>query len=97
MIVATAQLSTADGRPSDTLPTEFEPGGAATVKSLGHVMRGGSMSLTVTVKEQVLAFPPASVTRKVFVVTPLGKIEPLASPLSKVSVAPGQLSPKAMA
>ena len=50
------------------------------------------MSTTVTVKEQVVVVPEASVTRKVFVVTPTGKVAPLARPTICVVVAPGQLS-----
>jgi hypothetical protein len=46
----------------------------------------------VTVKEHVAEFPLASVTRKVFVVTPTGKEDPLASPLIRTVLAPGQLS-----
>ena len=50
------------------------------------------MSLTVTVKEQVVEFPAASVTRKVFKTFPLGKLAPLGNPEVCVVVAPVQLS-----
>ena len=50
------------------------------------------MSTTVTVNEQVAVLPNASVTRKVFVVVPIGKVAPLAKPAVCVVVAPGQLS-----
>mgnify|MGYP007073597314 CR=1 FL=1 len=36
--------------------------------------------MTVTVKEHVAVFPAPSVARKVFVVTPTGKVAPLARP-----------------
>ena len=51
-----------------------------TVISAGHVIAGSSVSLTVTVKLQVVEFPAASVTSNVLVVTPSGKVEPLGSP-----------------
>ena len=50
------------------------------------------MSMTVTVKEQVVVLPDASVTVKVLVVLPEGKVAPLAKPAVCVVVAPGQLS-----
>jgi len=63
-----------------------------TVILVGQVIVGGWLSPTVTVKLQVLVFPVASVTLKVFVVTPKGKVAPLANPEICVVVAPGQLS-----
>jgi hypothetical protein len=43
-------------------------------------MTGFSASFTVTVNEQEVLFPLASVTSKVLVVVPTGKVEPLARP-----------------
>jgi hypothetical protein len=43
-------------------------------------MVGSSVSFTVTVKLQVAVLPLASVTIKLFVVVPIGKIDPLAKP-----------------
>jgi hypothetical protein len=58
------------------------------------VITGFSLSVTVTVKEQVAVFPLASVTTKVFVVVPTGKTEPEAKPDVCTIVAPVQLSAK---
>ena len=58
----------------------------------GQLMTGRILSVTVTVKEQVAELPEASVTRKVFVVTPTGKDAPLAKPAVCAVEAPGQLS-----
>src|ERR1700732_1180543 len=60
--------------------------------SFGQVIFGGSVSLTVTVNEQEDLLPPASVTSKVFVVGPMGKVEPLGRPAVWVVVAPGHSS-----
>ena len=57
-------------------------------------MVGISVSLTVTVKEQVAVLPEASVTVKLFEVTPVGKRDPLAKPAVCVKFAPEQLSLK---
>jgi hypothetical protein len=51
----------------------------------------GLVITTVTVKEQV-AVPPPAVTTKVLVVTPTGKLAPLAKPAVWLVDAPGQLS-----
>jgi hypothetical protein len=48
-----------------------------TLMLAGHVITGAWLSTTVTVKEQV-AVPPPAVTTKVLVVTPTGKLAPLA-------------------
>jgi len=58
----------------------------------GQVIDGAWLSFTVTVKLQVLVFPVASVTLKVLVVVPTGKVAPLANPAVWVVVAPLQLS-----
>ena len=59
--------------------------------SPGQLMVGASLSVTVTVKEQV-AVPPTAVTTKVLVVAPTGKLAPLAKPAVWLVEAPGQLS-----
>ena len=55
-------------------------------------MVGISVSLTVTLKEQVAVLPEPSVTVKLFDVVPVGKPEPLAKPAVCAKVAPAQLS-----
>src|SRR5438094_4265808 len=59
---------------------------------VGHMIAGGSLSLTVTVKLHVAVLPAASVTRNTLVVTPTGKADPLANPPVCVVTAPAQLS-----
>src|SRR5205823_9540788 len=66
------------------------PSGAFTVMFAGHVMTGGSVLLTVTVKVHVLVLPCASVAVLVTVVVPRAKPLPLAGLL--FTVTPGQLS-----
>ena len=58
----------------------------------GQVIDGASVSLTFTVKEQLVLLPLASVTVKVLVVVPTGKVAPLARPAVCVVVEPEQLS-----
>jgi hypothetical protein len=58
--------------------------------SAGQAAVGASVSLTVTVKEQALVFPLASVAVQFTVVVPLGKVEPLAG--VQLILAPEQLS-----
>ena len=58
----------------------------------GQVMTGAWASFTVTVKEQVAVKAAPSLTLRVTLVVPTGKMAPLARPLAKVTVAPGQLS-----
>ena len=67
---------------------------AETVTSAGHVMVGFSLSVTVTVNEQVFVLPLPSVTTNRLVVVPFKKVAPLVSPAVCVSTAPGQLSLK---
>ncbi len=55
---------------------------------------GISVSLTVTVKEQLAVLPEPSVTVKLFEVTPEGKLDPLAKPAVWAKFAPAQLSLK---
>src|SRR5438094_4093944 len=58
---------------------------------VGHMIAGGSLSLTVTVKLHVAVLPAASVTRNTLVVTPTGKADPLANPPVCVFTSPTQL------
>jgi len=46
----------------------------------GQLIVGFSLSVTVTVNEHVAVFPLASVTTKVLVVVPIGKVDPEAKP-----------------
>ena len=57
----------------------------------GQLMTGGT-AFTVTSKEQEAVLPEASVTLKVLVVVPMGKVVPLAWPAVWVVTAPEQLS-----
>ena len=68
------------------------PASEVLVMEPGQVMAGSSLSVTVTVKLQLAVLPEASVTWKVFVVTPTGKIEPEANPAVCNVVVPVQLS-----
>ena len=58
---------------------------------VGHVIDGGSVSLTVTVNEQLLELLDASLTVQLTVVVPTGKDEPDAG-LHEGVPTPGQLS-----
>jgi len=69
------------------------PGELQAAKLTGHeVITGGWLSMIVTVNEHVAVFPEASVTTKLFVVVPIGKVAPLARPAVRVTICPGQLS-----
>ncbi len=68
------------------------PGSLLTVIFAGQAMVGFSLSVTMTSKEQLAVLPDASVTIKVLVVVPMGKVAPEASPADWVTVCPGQLS-----
>ena len=57
-----------------------------------QVITGAWLSFTVTVNEQVAVLPEASVTRKLFVVVPIGNVDPEARPAVRVTTCPGQLS-----
>ena len=63
-----------------------------TLMLAGQAITGAWLSVTVTVKEQVAVRPETSVTTKVLVVTPAGKLEPDARPAVRTVVEPGQLS-----
>lgn len=64
------------------------PKTALTVIFAGQLMVGSCASRTVTEKLQVAVFPEASVTLKVFVVTPKGNVDPEANPDVWIVVAP---------
>ena len=75
MVIMPGQLSVAVG--SIQLPIVIQSGSTSLlrpiVKSTGQLNTvGGSLSTTVTVNEHVAVLPLASVTWKVFVVTPTG-------------------------
>src|SRR5678815_5672114 len=53
-----------------------------TVVFAGQTIVGAWLSFTVTLKEQVAVLPDASMTRKLLVVVPAGKVAPLARPVS---------------
>jgi hypothetical protein len=63
-----------------------------TARLAGHVIAGGWLSVTVTVKEQEVVWLLAAVTTKVLVITPSGKAVPEARPAVCAVVWPGQLS-----
>src|SRR5688572_5450170 len=75
-----AKFTTASQRPRSVPATML----------LGHTSIGGSMSCTVTVKEQLCVFVVASVAVHVTVVIPIEKREPLAG--TQTTITPGQLS-----
>src|SRR5258705_9749175 len=60
------------------------------VRLAGHVITGGCVSLTVTVKLQMLVLPAASLAVLTTVVVPTAKLDPLAGTLTTLT--PGQLS-----
>ena len=78
---ATAQLSVAVTLKVTLLVQA--PGAALTVILPGHVMTGGCVSLTVTVKRQKLLLPLLSHAVLVTVVTPTGKAKPLGGRLTR--------------
>lgn len=87
-----AQFSDATGATQLTTAPQV-PGELFTVMFKGHeVNTGASLSFTVTVNEQVLTLPTASVAVYETVVTPWGKLEPLNKPADCVTVTPPQLS-----
>ena len=78
-MVGEEQLSVPTGAVYVTAAPQI-PGVLFTETLAGHVMVGNSVSVTVTVKEQVAVLALASVTLKVLVVIPTGKVAPLAKP-----------------
>src|SRR5215510_9738165 len=97
---AGTQVRLAPGQLSDTVMAKvtFEamhwPGSVERTMFVEQPIEGGSVSLMVTVKLHVTLLLLLSVRRKLFVVVPLEKVEPLGSPAVWVSTAPGQLSVK---
>ena len=89
---------TAPGQLSDPIGVTNETGAEQllldefTVMLDGQEMMGNWLSTTVTLKEQTAKAPFAAVTRKVLIVVPTGKNDPLASPAVRIVLAPGQLS-----
>jgi hypothetical protein len=77
--VKTAQLSVPTGGVKVTAAPQ-RPLVAFTVMLAGQAITGNSMSFTVTVKEQEVTLLDASVAVYVCVVTPTGKVAPLAKP-----------------
>ena len=52
------------------------PQGALTVRLAGQAITGRSVSLTVTMNEQVALAPTESLARHVTIVLPIGKVDP---------------------
>jgi hypothetical protein len=89
MKLAPEQLSVTRGDANSTTCSQ-SPGAVLVTRLGGQSIAGGSLSLTVTLKVQVLVLPLASVAVQVTSVAPLGKDQPLAGAQTKP--APGQLS-----
>src|SRR3990172_104589 len=87
--VQTPQLSEQVAMPIPTRASA-RPGSLQTVWSGGQVIAGACASTTVTVNEQLVVLPAASVAVQVTVVAPTGKVEPEGGLHCKVR--PGQLS-----
>jgi hypothetical protein len=87
-----AQLSLAAGATQLTTALQL-PGFDETVIFDGQdVKTGNSLSVTVTVNEQIAVLPTASVAVKAILVVPTGKAEPLTGPLVCITETPEQLS-----
>ena len=94
--VAVPVLSVAVGVAKFTIEPQT-PGSTFRVIAEGQVITGGSVSalaVIVTVKLHSAVFPEASVTTKVLVVIPNGKVAPDANPAVCAIVEPEQLSLK---
>jgi hypothetical protein len=86
------QLSLATGAAHNTTALH-DPGVLLTEILAGQEVNTGTwLSVTVTVKEHVETFPPASVAANETFVTPIGKADPDGNPAVCVNVIPGQLS-----
>src|SRR5205085_1988144 len=85
-------LAVAEPRFAPVTTAVHVPASVLTVLFAGQVIVGFSLSFTVTVNEQLLVLPEASVTVKVLVVAPFGKSEPESRPAVCMVVWPGQLS-----
>ena len=68
------------------------PGSEGCTMLAGQVITGSSLSVMVMVNEQVDTLPLASVTWNVFVVEPIGKVDPDGKPEVCIITNPGQLS-----
>ena len=88
VIVTPGQLSVAVGAKFTT--AVHLAGSVSFVMSPGQAIFGASLSLTVTVNEQLSLLPAASVATDLTVVVPLGNVEPDAG--VETTVTPGQLS-----
>src|SRR5256712_16260 len=77
------QLSLTVGVPTVTAALHL-PASLAVVRLAGQVMVGGSLSMTVTVKLQVLLLPWISVAMLLTVVVPTGKAKPPAGVLTRL-------------
>ena len=86
-VVTPGQLSLEAGMKLTTVP---ESEACVTVMSGGQAIVGFSVSLTVTVKEQLAVLPEASVAVQVTAVVPFGNVEPDGG--EQLVVTPGQLS-----
>lgn len=80
MVIGPEQLSEPTGAVKVTLAAHC-PVVLFTLMLAGQVMEGACASATVTVKPQLAELPAPSVTRKVLVVVPTGKVEPEAKPV----------------
>ncbi len=88
--VAPGQLSDAVGVVYVTVADPEDGGDSTTVMFEGQVTVGACASFTVTVNEHEPVFDDASVAVQVTMVTPTGKVDPVAG--THTTVAPGQLS-----
>src|SRR2546421_4581914 len=84
-----SQLSVAEAMPV-LLGLVFP--GHSSVTLPGQTIFGASLSVTVTVNEQLAVLPLASVAVYATVVVPTGNAEPEAGPAVRVTLTPGQLS-----
>jgi hypothetical protein len=92
MVTIPGQLSLAKGGAHDTTALH-NPGVLFTAILAGQeVNTGASLSVTVTLNEQITDKPAASVAINVILVVPSGNTEPLGNPAVCVMVIPGQLS-----
>jgi len=86
--LAPGQLSPTTGAKATVWPQT--PGAVLVTMLAGQVIVGGSGSLTVTVKLQLVVFPELSVAVQCTVVIPLAKVLPFVG--LQLTLTPGQLS-----
>ena len=77
LIEAMPQLSVEPLSTSAAVTVAIPVTGSRSTVISWHTATGSSLSITVTVKSQVEVFPSLSVTERVTVVTPTGKVLPL--------------------